>query len=160
MFLVFLAILLIFSASSTTEIDEQFDLSKNSTFQPIKDLELNSTDYIVNGVYASPQEFPWVVTLRYQNYFFCGGSLIGRNRVLTAAHCVVDYLPGGRLYSPNLAGLTVVTGSSFLYLPHGLAYPVAAVVPHPNYDPGNSFVHDIAIVKVRKHLKICRNIKI
>ncbi|CAG7824176.1 unnamed protein product [Allacma fusca] len=45
---------------------------------------------IVGGVEASIAEFPWRVALYTQSRgMFCAGTLISRNWVLTAAHCVV-----------------------------------------------------------------------
>ena len=49
---------------------------------------------IVNGKPAAMGEFPWVVALNipasYGVFYSCGGSLISKDWVLTAAHCVVE----------------------------------------------------------------------
>lgn len=46
---------------------------------------------IVDGAEASAGEFPWMVSLKLRGSHFCGGALVSRNWVLTAAHCVHEY---------------------------------------------------------------------
>merc|ERR1712242_334491 len=41
---------------------------------------------IVGGVEATPHQFPWQVGLFFDGYF-CGGSIISEEYILTAAHC-------------------------------------------------------------------------
>ena len=42
---------------------------------------------IIGGGPTDPHEYPYQVLLTYYGSFFCGGSLITRQHVLTAAHC-------------------------------------------------------------------------
>jgi secreted trypsin-like serine protease len=42
---------------------------------------------VVNGQEATPHSYPWQVALFIDNSYFCGGSLISDEWVLTAAHC-------------------------------------------------------------------------
>lgn len=55
---------------------------------------------VVGGQAANPGQFPWQVALRHQSSF-CGGSLIGRKFVLTAAHCVDRVQTQGHLVAPS-----------------------------------------------------------
>merc|ERR1711934_384234 len=42
---------------------------------------------IVGGVEATEHAWPWQVALFIDDAWFCGGSIISENYVLTAAHC-------------------------------------------------------------------------
>ena len=48
----------------------------------------SNKNYIVQGENAIPGAWPWQVALLYGGQYFCGGSLISSQFVLTAAHCV------------------------------------------------------------------------
>ena len=43
---------------------------------------------VVGGVEAAAHSWPWSVALLRFDSYFCGGSLIDEEWVLTAAHCV------------------------------------------------------------------------
>jgi len=64
---------------------------------------------VVNGKEATPNSWPWQISLRYRDYpdngsygHVCGGSLIEKDWVLTAAHCVQ--------YDPVPAAFKVIVG--------------------------------------------------
>ena len=45
------------------------------------------TTRIVGGNSTRPLEFPWMVGLSFNKTWFCGGTLVSRKHILTAAHC-------------------------------------------------------------------------
>ena len=83
---------------------------------------------------GSTQEFPWIAAIQKASEpdpfqaQFCGGVRVAGNKVLTAAHCVVNDVgavtPAG--------ALKVLIGVSDLYT--GSSVPVARVAVHPLYN--------------------------
>jgi len=49
---------------------------------------------IIGGIIADPGEFPSIISLRYLGTHRCGGMILSKTHVLTAAHCVTGVLPG------------------------------------------------------------------
>jgi len=103
---------------------------------------------IVGGQEADPGEWPWQVLLVKRGYDpsagrYCGGSLIDRSWVLTAAHCVDDR---------DEDDLDVVAGIHNLVDPdpniHRIA--IAEIIVHPNYEKGGiAHDNDIALLRLK-----------
>ena len=51
----------------------------------------NFGPYIINGQWAARGAWPWQVMLKKNGRFICGGVLLSKLWVLTAAHCIEDY---------------------------------------------------------------------
>merc|ERR1711973_240016 len=98
-----------------------------------------SKDRIVGGLEAEPNQWPWQVALFVDNAWFCGGSLISENYVLTAAHCV-----DGASYYDIMAGAHNVRESSE---PNRVEITSFNGWYHPQWDP-NTLSNDIALIEL------------
>ncbi|XP_043262061.1 chymotrypsin-1-like [Colletes gigas] len=96
---------------------------------------------IVHGADAEPGDFPYTVSLRLWNQHFCGGSIIARNVILTAAHCITTG-------SSNINNMTVVTGTIYR-TKGGESHKVSAMYYLKNYDGSR----DLGIVKIADNIR-------
>merc|ERR1711899_372140 len=96
-----------------------------------------SKDRIVGGFEAQENQWPWQVALFIDNAWFCGGSIISENYVMTAAHCA-----DGASYFDIMAGAHNVRASSE---PHRIEITSFEGQTHPEWD-SNSLYADIALV--------------
>ncbi|XP_041830805.1 testisin-like [Melanotaenia boesemani] len=94
---------------------------------------------IVGGEDAALGSWPWQVSLQRYDSHFCGGSLISKEWVMSAAHC---------LYGATTKELQVSLGIQNLQgeNPNEVSRGVATIITHPDYD--NSFNNDIALLQL------------
>lgn len=102
---------------------------------------------IVGGQEATPGEWPWQVALVRKNQSdmyqgqFCGGSIIARTWVLTAAHCVED---------STISDLDVVAGIHDLKVPdpNYRRVALAEIIVHPGWNTDTND-NDIALLRLK-----------
>lgn len=100
-----------------------------------------SSGRIVNGEKADLIDYPWIAAIGAANgnqppSVYCGGTLIDRRWVLTAAHCKV------------LAGDIVILGRGDLSKRAvGVEVRISRVLPNPDYD-SRTLDHDVALLEL------------
>jgi len=100
------------------------------------------TPFIVGGSETKENEFPWQVSLQQSGYHTCGGTIIGDQWILTAAHCVT-----GSMANPSV--WKVYAGRHNIKLAEAssnqLAY-LSQIIRHPSYSTLKN-TNDIALMK-------------
>jgi hypothetical protein len=98
---------------------------------------------ITGGTDASITEFPWQVYIISGN-LRCGGSIIGSNWVLTAAHCVLD--ASGTPISASRVFVKVGANNPFV-TSDGETYAADRVIPNDKYND-QTLENDIALIRL------------
>jgi trypsin len=98
---------------------------------------------IVGGTEASIQDAPWQVALQYNGGLRCGGSIISRTVILTAAHCT----------SGTSAGAWNVRAGSSQHASGGTSYKVSRVSTNSQYN-SNTLDYDIAVLILSSSITI------
>ncbi|XP_061582778.1 elastase-1-like [Cololabis saira] len=111
---------------------------------------MNMDERVVGGEVASPNSWPWQISLQYRSgssyYHTCGGSLVKTGWVMTAAHCV-----------DSNRSWRVVLGEHDIYVESGREQiiGVSRVYIHPNWDASRlSNGYDIALLKLTSPAKL------
>ncbi|XP_078488867.1 plasminogen-like isoform X3 [Ciona intestinalis] len=112
----------------------------------------NKNQRIVGGFDANKGSLPWMVALRrYPSFsFFCGGSIIDKNWILTAAHCVKNKPESyrgilGNYFNKMVDEEETIVGFSSVHI-------------HENYND-NTLDNDIALLKVAEPLVFNDHVK-
>ncbi|CAD6997914.1 unnamed protein product, partial [Ceratitis capitata] len=115
----------------------------------IKNPAMPDQERIVGGTNASPKEFPWIAVLFKSGKQFCGGSVITKNHILTAAHCVA------RMTSWDVAAMTAHLGDYDIRTNYEVQHVVRRIkrlVRHKGFD-FSTLHNDIAILTVNEPMK-------
>lgn len=99
---------------------------------------------ILDGILASPQEFPWQVAFlnASEGTLFCAGTHIGKGWIVTAAHCFKD--DQGQIRKKNVA---VLLGTNSLVSGGYRTSPLREPILHESYSIRTK-ANDIALVQV------------
>jgi secreted trypsin-like serine protease len=100
-----------------------------------------ASTHIVGGSEARKHQYPWQVGLFIDGLYFCGGSIISDEYILTAAHC-----------ADGFSFWDVVIGAHEVKNPAEeghLEFTTRKAFVHPQWDSFN-LANDIAILKVDK----------
>uniref|UniRef100_A0A4W4F029 Peptidase S1 domain-containing protein n=1 Tax=Electrophorus electricus TaxID=8005 RepID=A0A4W4F029_ELEEL len=126
-------------------------LSRSLSLSVCGNASLNNR--IVGGQDVLPGAWPWQVSL-YSTAFgqhFCGGSLITKDWVMTAAHCFT---------SVNFRDMLVYLGKQTQhgYNPRQISRRVTQVVCHPNYK-SNTNDNDITLLQLNESVSFTNYIR-
>lgn len=111
---------------------------------------------VVGGFPVEVADSPWTVALSSRDRFggtragqFCGGAVVGRTTVLTAAHCLGEEVLG----SPpdQVRDLRVIAGRTDLLSDQGQEIPVRTVWVNPAHEDGNN-AGDFAVLTLSEAL--------
>ena len=121
--------------------------------EPTEPIEGRSSFKIVGGSPVVPGAYPWTVQIGFEHPSFgafgvwCGGALIDRSWVLSAAHCFDD---------TTVSRYTLTVGEHDLNQNEGTEQIVnlAEIIIHPDYQASTSSDNDIALLRLASPVQL------
>jgi len=107
-------------------------------------------DRIVGGEEATPNQWPWQVALFVDDSWFCGGSILSENYILTAAHCIT----GANSYDVMAGSHNIRADNE----PHRVEVTSYKGWTHPEWDHVH-LQNDIALIELPEPLEFNDYIK-
>ena len=105
---------------------------------------------IINGTQAIMHEYPQLVSIKFEDFHHCGGTLLNGNTVLTAAHCVYDIKNWSR-DDFDYYNMNVVLGEYDLDKMYGVekVFKITRIIVHDSYDNEMAYLYgnDVALIK-------------
>ncbi|KAM7348082.1 spheroide [Cochliomyia hominivorax] len=102
------------------------------------------TTRILGGEESSKSSFPYAASVRLDGAHICGGSIVGRRSILTAAHCTIE-----NDNKVSLNRLAVRVGSTNQFS-GGKLYYILDINIHPDYD---GVKNNIAVLTLEYNLE-------
>ncbi|MER5183643.1 trypsin-like serine protease [Streptomyces sp. NPDC002896] len=135
------------AAKKVAAADDQTPAAEQT---PTEESARTQTPFIIGGTETTISSAPWMVQLGYYDDttgegYFCGGTLVAPNKVLTAAHCVagLDWKTNGAV----LAGTADLDDSTT-----GTVAGVWSQWSHPRYN-ASTVQNDIAVLTLDRPLE-------
>ncbi|GAA2330403.1 serine protease [Streptomyces kunmingensis] len=111
---------------------------------------------VIGGSAVKTSDHPWVVALSSRDRFggmrsgqFCGGVLVARSTVITAAHCMSEEVLG--VPRNRVSDLKVIAGRTDLRTTEGVEIPPSSEWINPDYDSRTNS-GDVAVLTLSKPL--------
>lgn len=137
-------------AASAEELRDRIVAAAKATGETPDEASPSKSPFIIGGGETTIASAPWMVQLGYSdpatgNGYFCGGTLVAPNKVLTAAHCVagLDWVINGAV----LAGTTDLDDYAT-----GTPAGVYRQWTHPRYNEATA-QNDIAVLTLDRPLE-------
>lgn len=137
-------------AASAKELRDRIVQAAKATGETPDAASPSKSPFIIGGGETTIASAPWMVQLGYSdpatgNGYFCGGTLVAPNKVLTAAHCVagLDWVSNGAV----LAGTTDLDDYAT-----GTPAGVYRQWTHPRYNEATA-QNDIAVLTLDRPLE-------
>ncbi|GJQ67968.1 hypothetical protein Trydic_g16722 [Trypoxylus dichotomus] len=122
---------------------------------------VSPTTLVIGGINATENEYPWVVAVYDSNDLqICGGTIVSKNFVLSAAHCFASYT-GSKF---NESNYSIVAGKHYrnksVTEEGAQERKIKSLVLHPEYAGiVQRYRYDIALIQLESPFDISPNVR-